>query len=114
MQITRTDNSSTNVSLSISAAAAELEPIKGAMTHEMCIIAEVAAPTQELAMAICNKARVDLMHLAYPGQLATGGNLASPFTPLEIPLGEVCAFNVYHLMEVDNPTANFPIEYLEI
>jgi hypothetical protein len=93
---------------------AELEPFRGTMPHEMCIIAEVAAPTLELAMAICNKARVDLMHLAYPGQLATGGNLASPFTPLEIPLGEVCAFNIYHLMEVDSPTANFPIEYLVI
>jgi hypothetical protein len=93
---------------------AELEPLRNAISHEICVIAEVAAPTQELATAICNKARVDLMHLAYPGQLATGGNLASPFTPLEIPLGEVCAFNVYHLMEVDSPTANFPIKIVEI
>jgi hypothetical protein len=96
-----------------SGVMAELEPIRNAVSHEMCIIAEVAAPTQELANAICNKARVALMHIAYPGQLATGGNLASPFTPLEIPLGEVCAFNVYHLMEVDSPTANFPIRIVE-
>ena len=45
---------------------------------------------------------------------ATAGNLASPFTPLEIPLGQACEFNVYHLMKVDSPTALFPIRYEEV
>ncbi len=40
--------------------------------------------------------------------------LASPFTPLEIPLGQACEFNVYHLMKVDSPTALFPIQIEEI
>ena len=39
---------------------------------------------------------------------------AVPFTPLEIPLGQACEFNVYHLMTVDSPTALFPIKYEEI
>jgi hypothetical protein len=53
--------------------------------------------TQAVADALCNRARVALMHLPYPGQMATAANIASPFTPLEIPLGQVCAFNIYHL-----------------
>jgi len=54
------------------------------------------------------------MHAPYPGRIATAGNLASPFTPLEIPLGQACAFNVYHLMKVDSPTDLFPIRVEEV
>jgi hypothetical protein len=91
----------------------ELEPVK-TPAHELCIIVEVAAATQALATAICGKTRTSLMHSPYPGRIATAGNLASPFTPLEIPLGQACEFNVYHLMKVDSPTALFPIEIEEI
>jgi hypothetical protein len=91
----------------------DLEPVK-TPAHELCIIVEVAAATQSLATAICGKARTSLMHAPYPGRIATAGNLASPFTPLEIPLGQACEFNVYHLMKVDSPTALFPITVEEI
>ena len=91
----------------------DLEPVK-TPAHELCIIVEVAAATQSIATAICGKVRTSLMHAPYPGRIATAGNLASPFTPLEIPLGEACEFNVYHLMKVDSPTALFPIKVEEI
>ena len=91
----------------------DLEPVK-TPAHELCVIVEVAAATQALATAICGKARTSLLHAPYPGRIATAGNIASPFTPLEIPLGQACAFNVYHLMKVDSPTALFPITYEEI
>ena len=91
----------------------DLEPVK-TPAHELCIIIEVAAATQAIATAMCGKTRTQLMHAPYPGRIATAGNLASPFTPLEIPLGEACEFNVYHLMKVDSPTALFPIHYEEI
>ena len=91
----------------------DLEPVK-TPAHEPCIILEVAAATQSLATAICGKARTSLMHAPYPGRIATAGNLASPFTPLEIPLGQACEFNVYHLMKVDSPTDLFPIQYEEV
>ncbi len=91
----------------------DLEPVK-TPAHELCIIVEVAAATQALATAICGKARTTLMHAPYPARIATAGNIASPFTPLEIPLGQACEFNVYHLMTVDSPTALFPVRYEEI
>ena len=92
----------------------ELEPLRNPSPHELCVIGEVAAASQDLATAICGRARTALLHAPYPGKMATAGNLGLPFTPLEIPLGEVCQFNVYHLMEVDSPTELFPIKPLEI
>jgi hypothetical protein len=91
----------------------DLEPVK-TPAHELCIIVEVAGATQAIATAICGKVRTSLMHSPYPGRIATAGNLASPFTPLEIPLGQACEFNVYHLMKIDDPTTLFPIRYEEV
>lgn len=91
-----------------------LEPIKDARPHELGILCEVTAATQEIASAICNTARVGCLHAPYPGQLATGGNMAFPLTPMENEIGPVCAFTLYHLMKVDSPTTLFPIRYLEV
>lgn len=82
-------------------------------SHELCIILEVSAQNQELATAICSRARTELLHLSYEGRIATAGNIALPFTPLEIQLGGVYRFNVYHLMEIDDPCELFPIEIYE-
>lgn len=90
-----------------------LEPIKDARAHEFGLLCEVTAPTQELADAICNTARVACLHAPYPGQMATGGNMAFPLTPMENPIGPICAFTLYHLMAIDSPTALFPIHRLE-
>ena len=85
----------------------------GVITREL--VSELYnVPTQAIATTICGKIRTSLMHAPYPGRIATAGNLASPFTPLEIPLGQACEFNVYHLMQVDSPTALFPVQYEEI
>ncbi len=91
-----------------------LEPVKDAKPHELGILCEVTGPTQEVANAICNTARVACLHAPYPGQLATGGNMAFPLTPMENEIGPVCAFNIYHLMTVGSPTDMFPIRHLEI
>ena len=90
-----------------------LEPIKDARPHELGILCEITGPTQEAADAICNTARVACLHAPYPGQMATGGNMAFPLTPMENPIGPVCAFTLYHLMAVDSPTHLFPIYRLE-
>ena len=90
-----------------------LEPVRDARPHELCILCEAVGPTQEAASAICNTARVACLHAAYPGQLATGGNMAFPLTPMENEIGPVCAFSIYHLMEVDDPASMFPVRHME-
>ncbi len=76
----------------------ELEP-SASVAHEVGILGEVTAPTPELAKSICGLARIATLHLPYPGQLATAGNLALPLTPIDNPIGPVCAFTVYHVMQ---------------
>jgi hypothetical protein len=81
---------------------------------ELGIVAEAVAKTQETAQRICSKARIGLLHNKYEGRKATAGNVGFIFTPLEIPLGEVYMFNVYHLMEVEDPCGCFPVSFMEI
>ncbi|KQP23648.1 3-methylaspartate ammonia-lyase [Pseudorhodoferax sp. Leaf267] len=90
------------------------EPLKDAVPHEIGLVGEVTAPTQAAANAICNSTRISVLHNPYPGQVATAGNFAIPLNPPENPIGPVCKFSVYHLMEVESPTELFPIRYLEI
>lgn len=90
------------------------EPAMDDIPHEIGVLIEVVAQTQELASAICSNVRVALLHGPYPGQLATGGNLALPLNPPDNPLGPVCRFSVYHLMAIDDPVALFPIVAEEV
>ena len=91
-----------------------LEPRKHVVGHEVGLLGEVTAATQDLANAICGTARIAVLHLPYPGQLATSGNFAIPLNPPENPIGPVCRFCVYHLMEVETPEELFPIRIVEI
>jgi hypothetical protein len=81
--------------------------------HEIGLVMEVVAATQEMADTICAFARATLMHHHYPGRKATAGNLALPFAPSDVPLGPVYRFNVYHLLDVEDPCAIFPLELVE-
>ena len=46
----------------------------------------------------------------YECRKVTAGNLAFLFSPAEFPAPEVYAFNVYHLMEVDDPCEMFSMQ----
>lgn len=85
-----------------------LEPEKDHVPLEIGLLGEVTAPTQELANAICSNARIGVLHMPYPGQMATAGNFAIPLNPPENPIGPVCRFSLYHLMEVESPLELFP------
>ena len=86
------------------AVMGSLEPTPVA-THEIGILGEVLAPTQEMASAIAGFARTACLHCSYEGQIATAGNFASPLTPLEQPAGEVYKFSIYHLMDIGSEAA---------
>ena len=91
----------------------DLEPQKDFVPLEVGILGEVTAPTQELANAICGLARIAVLHMPYDGQMATAGNFAIPLNPPENPIGPVCRFSIYHLMDVDSPTELFPYRIVE-
>lgn len=82
--------------------------------HEIGVMFEVIAKSQEMADAVCASLRSTYLHYGYPGRKATAGNLAFPFAPSDVSFGPVFAFSVYHLMRVDDPLALFPIEVVEV
>lgn len=86
-----------------------LEPEKDFVPLEVGILGEVTAPTQDLANAICSSARIAVLHMPYADQMATAGNFAIPLNPPENPIGPVCKFSIYHLMNVASPLDLFPI-----
>lgn len=88
----------------------EREPIKQSC-HELGVVLEVVAKTQELANTICASARSTMLHFPYEGRKATAGNLAFLYAPSDIEFGPVYRFTVYHLINVDNPKELFPIQY---
>lgn len=87
----------------------ELETNKS-ISHELGIMFEVIAKSQQLASAICASLRSTFMHYGYEGRKSTAGNLAFPFAPSDVEFGAVYEFSVYHLMKVEDPTALFPVE----
>jgi hypothetical protein len=82
--------------------------------REVGIMGEVLAPSQEEADSIAGFARITVLHASYKNQVATGGNLASPVTPLEQPAGPVFEFTIYNLVDVDSPLDLYTIDILSV
>ncbi len=91
-----------------------LEPESKISSHELGIVIEAVAETQEHANTICAFARSTMLHYGYEGRRATAGNLAFPYSPSDFKAGAVYVFSVYHLIEVDDPCSLFDIEYIEL
>jgi hypothetical protein len=91
-----------------------LEPEKTRASHELGIIIEVIAGNQDLSDSVCAYIRSALLHYGYPGRIATAGNCAFPYSPSDIPCGEVYEFSIYHLMAVDDPVSLFPMRICEV
>ena len=76
--------------------------------HEIGIVIDVVADTQEAAHGMAAAFRSSIMHMPYEGRQTIGGNIAFSFTPLESDLGILYEFNVWHLMQVEDMKAWFP------
>jgi hypothetical protein len=91
-----------------------LEPLRDRVGHEVGLLIEAVAPTQELATAICGIYEYIALHRSVPqwrGQLT---NLAFPFAPSVIERGPVYRFALHHVVEVDDPLELFRIEHLAV
>ncbi|GHV50967.1 3-methylaspartate ammonia-lyase [Spirochaetia bacterium] len=93
----------------------DLEPTPDtSRAHELGIIIEAIAASQEQADTICAFARSTMLHYGYEGRRSTAGNLAFPYSPSDFHAGEVYVFSVYHLLRTPDPAALFPIEYFNL
>ena len=82
--------------------------------HELGIIIDVVGKSQAQANSICALARASMLHAPFPDRKTTGGNIAIPYSPSDLPVGPVYQFSVYHLVEVDDPDELFSIEIVEV
>jgi hypothetical protein len=90
-----------------------MEPVRQSTAHELGLVLEAIAPTQEAADSLCAMMRSTLLHYGYNGRVSTAGNLAFPFSPSDTSMGAVYEFSVYHLMET-TPCALFPLTVSDI
>lgn len=79
------------------------------LPREVFVMGECIAPTPERAEEVVRTTKQYLLHHGYEGRISTAGNLSFPFTPPEVAIGAAYRFNVFHLMEVDDMAALFPV-----
>jgi hypothetical protein len=91
----------------------ELE-VEKQLPHELGLLLETTASTQEAAYDACNAMGGKLLHAAYEGQKNTSGNVAFPYSPRVQNLGEQYEFAAYHLMKVKDAFECFPIFMEEV
>lgn len=91
-----------------------LEPSPGPTGHEAAVLIDVTAGSPEDAATVAALARSASLHMGYEGRKATAGNLAFPFSPAEFPAPDAYEFRVYHLLSGVDPTALFPITWVEV
>lgn len=87
------------------------EPVKEIRSHELGVLVEVVARTQEVANAVLAIARTNTLHVDFPGRLCKEGNMAFPFSPSDLEAPPAYRFSVFHLVEPRDPYEMFPIEY---
>jgi hypothetical protein len=92
----------------------DLEPVKEIKSHELCIVIDAVAPTQEVANTVCGFARSTMLHYGYDGRIATAGNLAFPYSPSDFKVGVVYNFSLYHLIAIKDPLAPFKQTLVEL
>ncbi len=91
-----------------------LEPVKEIRSHELCLIIEATAPTQEIASSIAGIVRHQALHLPIPEWSGLITALACPYNPAHLERGAVYRFNVNHVVEPDDPHEMFPMELIDI
>lgn len=91
-----------------------LEPETKAVPHEVGLMIDVVASTQDRATAVAMFVRGTLQHASYPDIITTAGNMAYPFSPFGIPVGPAYRFSVYHLMPLADPCECFPMTIEEV
>ncbi len=92
----------------------ELEQRRNSSPHEIGLIIDVVADSEDLAYGACHHISGSLLHYHHPGQLNTSGNLAFPYSPSEFRAGPVHEFSVYHLMKTASATDLFPIGFEDL
>jgi len=91
-----------------------LEPVTEVRAHELCLILEATAATQEIATTIASMARHQALHLPIPEWRGLITGMACPYSPAYLERGPVYRFCVNHVVEPDDPYEMFPMEHVQV
>jgi hypothetical protein len=91
-----------------------LEPVRTVASHELCLVLEVTAATQEIATTSVSMARHQALHLPIPEWSGLITGVACIYSPAYLERGAVYRFCVNHVLAPDDPYEMFPIDMLEI
>lgn len=86
------------------------EPLKNSPSHELGLVMEVIAGTQELANGLMSMISYLGLHQSVPQWKGQVSNFAFPYSPKEMGRGPVFSFNMHHLVEPADPYEMFPME----
>lgn len=84
--------------------------LSGGAESSLGIVMDIVGKTQAIADRICALARSRMLHCDYEGRKSSAGNLAFPFSPSDIHVGDVYEFSVFHLAKVDSLLETVKIE----
>lgn len=96
------------------AVMGELEADRADLPHEVGVVAEVTAPTQELASALMSMCRQPLLHHPLPKWNGSITPFACLHNPAVVDRGPVYRFSLHHVVEVADPSELFRVETTEI
>jgi len=82
--------------------------------HEVGILIEITAPSQEVADSIGKATAHVGAHYAVPEYSGLITALAFPYSPAEIPRGPLYRFTLNHVIEPDDPLDPFRIETIDV
>lgn len=91
-----------------------LEPVKEIRSHELALLIEATAPTQEIASSVAGIIRHQALHLPIPEWSGLITALACPYNPAHLDRGAVYRFNVNHVVEPDDPYEMFRMELFAV
>ena len=91
-----------------------LEPVQQITSHEVCLVMEATAPSQEIANAIASAARHKILHFPIPEWSGLISGVADPHNPATLERGAVYRFCVNHVVEPEDPYEMFPIEHISV
>lgn len=91
----------------------ELE-FKKSRPHELGLVVDVVAESQDLAHDIALDYRLRLNHCRYDGRKTTAGNCAVLFSPSVLDVGQAFELKIFHALPMKDPCELFPVEIKDI
>lgn len=91
-----------------------LEPEADSPVHELGLLLDVLGRTEDISRAVLAKSRYAFLHTDFPGRMCISGNLAIPFSPSDMHIGPVYEFNIWHVMECDDPMEPVRMEWHDL